>query len=56
MKVYHGSLQQIIEPHFGFGNPKTDYGLGFYCTENLELAKEWGCSEEKSCFAKFDRR
>lgn len=51
MKVYHGSLQQIIEPHFGFGNPKTDYGLGFYCTENLELAKEWGCSEEKNGFA-----
>ena len=33
------------------GNPRNDYGLGFYCTHELELAKEWGCTEGKSGFA-----
>ena len=27
----------------GRGNPHNDYGPGFYCTENLEIAKEWAC-------------
>lgn len=51
MTLYHGSLLEIKNPQFGSGNPKTDYGLGFYCTQNIELAKEWGCSEEKNGFA-----
>lgn len=41
--IYHGS-QQIIEiPKFGIGKKYNDYGQGFYCTENIELAKEWAC-------------
>ena len=43
MIIYHGS-QQIVEiPKFGVGKKYNDYGLGFYCTENEELAKEWAC-------------
>ncbi|MCQ2558518.1 MAG: DUF3990 domain-containing protein [Oscillospiraceae bacterium] len=42
--LYHGSPKVIEQPQFGFGNPKNDYGLGFYCTESPELAKEWACS------------
>ena len=34
----------------GKGNPKNDYGLGLYCTENIELAKEWACSTGKDGF------
>ena len=44
MIIYHGSKNIISSPSFGIGNPKNDYGLGFYCTENLELAKEWACT------------
>ena len=51
IKLYHGSENVIKVPQYHFGNPKNDYGLGFYCTENIELAKEWGCSEEKDGFA-----
>lgn len=51
MKLYHGSLQKITQPLYGAGNPRTDYGLGFYCTQDIELAKEWGCSEDRSGFA-----
>ena len=45
MIVYHGSKNIIEKPIYGFGNIYNDYGLGFYCTENLSLAKEWACSE-----------
>lgn len=44
MILYHGSTNIIEKPLFGKGNPHNDYGLGFYCTENLELAREWACS------------
>ena len=43
--LYHGSTKIIEQPVLGLGNPKNDYGLGFYCTESLELAKEWACTE-----------
>lgn len=43
LTIYHGS-QQIVEiPQFGIGKPYNDYGQGFYCTESIELAKEWAC-------------
>ena len=49
--VYHGSSKIIEKPVFGEGNPNNDYGLGFYCTENIELAKEWACSAESDGYA-----
>lgn len=51
MTIYHGSQKIIEHPKYGVGNPKTDYGLGFYCTQNIEMAKEWSCSEEQNGFA-----
>jgi len=45
MRLYHGSPNIVEEPRFGYGNPKNDYGRGFYCTENHELAAEWACSK-----------
>ena len=45
MIIYHGSKDIIKNPEFGKGNARNDYGLGFYCTESLELAKEWACSD-----------
>ena len=40
MKLYHGSKYIIDKPTFGKGKPYNDYGLGFYCTENIDMAKE----------------
>lgn len=51
LALYHGSPFIIETPIFGKGNPHNDYGLGFYCTETLELAKEWACSLEQDGFA-----
>ena len=48
MIIYHGSKDIIEKPEFGKGNKKNDYGLGFYCTENVELAKEWACSNNET--------
>ena len=41
MIIYHGSENVITKPIFGAGNPKNDYGRGFYCTEDKELSKEY---------------
>lgn len=45
-KIYHGSNKIIQKPVFGFGKSANDYGLGFYCTEQLDMAKEWGVSKK----------
>ena len=51
MILFHGSEKIIEKPVFGRGNIKNDYGRGFYCTENEELAKEWACSNNHDGFA-----
>ena len=51
MTLYHGSDHIIEKPVFGLGKAQNDYGLGFYCTEHVELAKEWACGELKDGFA-----
>lgn len=50
LTLYHGSPQIISKPEFGKGKPYNDYGRGFYCTENIEIAKEWACSENSDGF------
>ena len=51
LTIYHGSPQIIETPKLAKGKPNNDYGRGFYCTENIELAKEWACSSETDGFA-----
>ena len=49
--IYHGSEKIIEKPRFGYGKPYNDYGMGFYCTESIEMAKEWGSSKNRDGFA-----
>lgn len=49
--LYHGSPNIIQTPVFGKGKSYNDYGKGFYCTEYLELAKEWACTENTDGYA-----
>ncbi len=49
--IYHGSKQIIEEPVFGEGKRNNDFGLGFYCTESDELAKEWAVSSLRDGFS-----
>mgnify|MGYP003311803892 CR=1 FL=1 len=49
--IYHGSINIIKEPIYGYGKKYNDYGLGFYCTENIELAKEWAVNKDKDGYS-----
>ncbi len=47
MILYHGSNVIVEKPLYGYGKTTNDYGQGFYCTEDPELAKEWACFDRK---------
>ena len=51
LTVYHGSKQIVDIPTFGLGRKNNDFGLGFYCTESSDLAKEWAVSSLSDGFA-----
>lgn len=51
VELFHGSTKIIRKPSFGEGNPRNDYGLGFYCTKEMDLAKEWACPTQDDGFA-----
>ncbi len=48
LTIYHGSKEIIEKPYYHGGKPHNDYGFGFYCTESLELAKEWAISSKEN--------
>ena len=49
--IYHGSEQIVEIPTFGKGRINNDFGLGFYCTESNDLAKEWAVSSLRDGFS-----
>ena len=49
--LFHGSEKIIEVPTFGEGKKTNDFGLGFYCTENEDLAKEWAVSSLRNGFS-----
>lgn len=49
--IYHGSQQIVEVPKFGVGKTYNDYGQGFYCTQSIELAKEWACPIKNDGYA-----
>ena len=48
--LYHGSREIVEKPDLLKSKPYNDYGRGFYCTENIELAREWACMEKNDGF------
>ena len=48
--IYHGSIQTVEKPLYGYEstNKSLDYGKGFYCTEDIEAAKEWASKKNGS--------
>ena len=51
LTIYHGSEQIVEVPTFGKGKKNNDFGLGFYCTESDDLAKEWAVSSLRNGFS-----
>ena len=49
-RLYHGSSHVIERPIFGQGKPYDDYGLGFYCAERADLAREWASAPDRDGF------
>ncbi len=49
--IYHGSERIVETPTFGEGKKNNDFGLGFYCTESDDLAKEWAVSSLRNGFS-----
>ena len=49
--LFHGSEKIIETPVYGKGKAHNDYGPGFYCTENRDLAKEWATQKNRDGFA-----
>lgn len=50
MRLYHGSPRIVRQPEYALGNPRNDYGRGFYCTELPDMAKEWACKRNTDGF------
>lgn len=50
-KLYHGSCDIISKPMYGFGKAYNDYGLGFYCTDSLQMANEWAVGKGRDGYA-----
>ena len=48
--LYHGSDHIIEKPEYAYCNKYNDYGLGFYCTTDIKLAREWATRRNNSGF------
>ena len=51
MKLYHGSVEIVRKPQLNKGKIYNDYGQGFYCTEDINLAREWSVGEGRDGYA-----
>ena len=49
-QLFHGSDHVIEKPDFHLGRRNNDYGGGFYCTRELQMAMEWACKQNTDGF------
>lgn len=48
--LFHGSSKIIERPVLSGGKVHNDFGQGFYCTPDIQLAREWACTKGQSSF------
>jgi len=51
LTLYHGSSEIVQAPVLSKGKTYSDFVPGFYCTEHMELAKEWACGTGSDGYA-----
>ena len=51
MRLYHGSKDIITLPDYNIGKRFNDYGKGFYCTQEFDLACEWAVEKDHDGYA-----
>lgn len=49
--LLHGTDHIIKVPQYQIGNAHNDYGMGFYCTREPEMAREWACKQNTDGFS-----
>ena len=53
MLLFHGSDHIVDKPVYGKGRSDNDYGRGFYCTEDPDLAREWAVDERRDGYINY---
>ena len=48
--LYHGAKKIVSLPEYSKGTPFNDFGAGFYCTRQEDMAGQWACSRGSSGF------
>jgi len=51
--VYHGSNVEIPKPSLDYGRTDTDFGTGFYVTDDYAMAEKWACRKGVSVINKY---
>lgn len=51
--VYHGSNMEIPKPSLDYGRADTDFGSGFYVTDDYAMAEKWACRKGVSVINKY---
>ncbi len=46
--VYHGSSVEVQTPSLAHGRYDADFGVGFYVTEDYEMAEKWAATKKSS--------
>lgn len=46
--LYHGTASIFDIPDISYSREDIDFGVGFYCTEDLEMAKMWAAHKKRS--------
>ena len=50
LKIFHGSPNAVNAPSLAAGRPRNDFGRGFYCSADWQLAAEWACKSRNDGF------
>lgn len=54
MILYHGSSLEVQRPNLEHSREDIDFGIGFYLTPDIDMAKKWACSKKNSFVSVYD--
>lgn len=54
MRLYYGADKLVEKPLYNYGKPSNDYGLGFYLTDDKNIAKLWASKNEDGYLLTYD--
>lgn len=54
MILYHGSYTKIEKPDLQHSRENIDFGMGFYLSSDVEMAKKWACAKKNSVVSVYE--